>query len=34
MLRDAGVETDRSAPRILPDYRGKAALERYLDIPL
>ncbi|MEI6180839.1 MAG: FAD-binding protein, partial [Chloroflexales bacterium] len=34
MLREAGVETTRTAPRILPDYRGKEALERYLDIPL
>ncbi len=34
MLRESGVETTRTAPRILPDYRGKEALERYLDIPL
>ena len=34
MLRDANIETTRTAPRILPDYRGKEALERYLDIPL
>ena len=34
MLHEAGVETTRTAPRILPDYRGKEALERYLDIPL
>ncbi|RRR68325.1 MAG: FAD-binding protein, partial [Candidatus Viridilinea halotolerans] len=33
-MRDAGVVTTRTAPRILPDYRGKEALERYLDIPL
>jgi succinate dehydrogenase / fumarate reductase flavoprotein subunit len=32
-LRDAGIETQRAAPRILPEYRGKEALERYLDIP-
>jgi len=34
MLREANIETTRTAPRILPDYRGKEALERYLDIPL
>ncbi|MBP1467264.1 FAD-binding protein [Candidatus Chloroploca sp. M-50] len=34
MLHDAGIETTRTAPRILPDYRGKEALDRYLDIPL
>lgn len=34
MLRDTGVDGDRVAPRILPDYRGKEALERYLDIAL
>jgi succinate dehydrogenase/fumarate reductase flavoprotein subunit len=33
-LHQAGVATERTAPRILPDYRGKEALERYLDIPL
>ncbi|PDW03051.1 FAD-binding protein [Candidatus Viridilinea mediisalina] len=33
-MRDAGIKTTRTAPRILPDYRGKEALERYLDIPL
>lgn len=33
MLREAGVESQRTAPRILPDYRGKEALERYLDVP-
>jgi succinate dehydrogenase / fumarate reductase flavoprotein subunit len=33
LLRDAGIETERAAPRILPEYRGKEALERYLDIP-
>jgi succinate dehydrogenase/fumarate reductase flavoprotein subunit len=33
-LHLAGVATERTAPRILPDYRGKEALERYLDIPL
>ncbi len=34
MLRDAGIETTRTAPRILPEYRGKEALERQLDIPI
>ncbi len=34
MLRAAGVDRDRTAPRLLPDYRGREALERYLDIPL
>lgn len=34
LLEAAGIETTRTAPRILPDYRGKEALERYLDIPL
>ncbi len=34
MLREAGIETARTAPRILPDYRGKEALERYLDVPV
>jgi succinate dehydrogenase / fumarate reductase flavoprotein subunit len=34
MLREANIDTTRTAPRILPDYRGKEALERYLDIPL
>lgn len=34
MLEDAGIETTRTAPRILPEYRGKEALERHLDIPI
>lgn len=34
LLREAAIDTTRTAPRILPDYRGKEALERYLDIPL
>jgi succinate dehydrogenase / fumarate reductase flavoprotein subunit len=34
MLDEAGIETSRTAPRILPEYRGKEALERQLDIPL
>ncbi len=33
-LQAVGIETTRTAPRILPDYRGREALERYLDIPL
>lgn len=32
MLRDAGVQTERTAPVLLPDYRGKAAIERHLDV--
>ena len=31
-LRDAGIETDRKSPILLPDYRGKAVLARLLDI--
>lgn len=34
MIQEAGIETTRTAPHILPEYRGKEALERYLDIPL
>ncbi len=34
MLRDAGIQTTRTAPLLLPDYRGKEALERQLDIVL
>jgi succinate dehydrogenase / fumarate reductase flavoprotein subunit len=34
MLHEANIETERTAPRILPEYRGKEALERSLDIPL
>ncbi len=34
MLREANIDTERTAPRLLPDYRGKEALERYLDIPI
>jgi succinate dehydrogenase / fumarate reductase flavoprotein subunit len=32
MLQEAGVETERTAPMILPEYRGKEAIERHLDI--
>lgn len=32
MLRETGIETERTAPIILPDYRGKEAIERHLDI--
>ncbi len=32
MLRDAGIETKRKAPILLPEYRGKAALSRMIDI--
>jgi succinate dehydrogenase / fumarate reductase flavoprotein subunit len=32
MLVEAGINTERKAPMILPDYRGKAAIERQLDI--
>ncbi len=31
-LSDAGVKTDRRAPMLLPDYRGKEVLSRALDI--
>jgi succinate dehydrogenase / fumarate reductase flavoprotein subunit len=31
-LAEAGIKTERKAPMILPEYRGKEALERYLDI--
>jgi len=30
MLSDAGVETDRKAPMLLPEYRGKRTLEHQL----
>jgi hypothetical protein len=30
MLADAGVETDRKAPMLLPEYRGKRTLEHQL----
>ena len=31
-LKSAGIETDRKAPMILPDYRREAVLERQLNI--
>jgi succinate dehydrogenase / fumarate reductase flavoprotein subunit len=31
-LADAGIQTDRRAPILLPDYRGKAVLARLLDL--
>jgi succinate dehydrogenase/fumarate reductase flavoprotein subunit len=34
MLKDGGVKTDRKAPLLLPEYRGKAAMSRALDIDL
>jgi len=32
MLSDAGIKTDRKTPMLLPEYRGKEALSRALDI--
>ncbi len=32
MLKDAGIEEERKAPIILPEYRGKAVLARMIDI--
>ncbi|KAA0003639.1 MAG: FAD-binding protein [Thermoplasmata archaeon] len=32
MLKEAGVKTKRRSPMLLPDYRGKEALSRALDI--
>ncbi len=32
LLKEAGIETDRRAPIILPEYRGKAALARMIDV--
>jgi succinate dehydrogenase / fumarate reductase flavoprotein subunit len=34
MLKDAGIETERKAPMLLPEYRGKSALSRALDIEI
>jgi succinate dehydrogenase / fumarate reductase flavoprotein subunit len=31
-LKAAGIDTDRRAPIILPEYRGKAALARMIDV--
>ncbi|MDH5782420.1 MAG: FAD-binding protein [Candidatus Bathyarchaeota archaeon] len=32
MLKEAGIETDRKAPILLPEYRGEKVLSRALDI--
>ncbi len=32
MLKDAGIKTDRKAPILIPDYRGKAVLARMIDV--
>lgn len=32
MLKDAGINTKRKAPILLPEYRGKAVLARMIDI--
>jgi succinate dehydrogenase/fumarate reductase flavoprotein subunit len=32
MLRAAGIKPDRRAPMLLPEYRGKAALARMIDV--
>ena len=32
MLKDAGIKPERRAPMLLPDYRGKAALARMIDV--
>jgi succinate dehydrogenase / fumarate reductase flavoprotein subunit len=32
MLKDAGIKTQRRAPILLPDYRGKAVLARMIDV--
>ena len=32
LLKEAGVDTTRKAPVLLPDYRGKAVLARMIDI--
>lgn len=31
-LDEAGIETDRKAPMLLPEYRGEKVLERHLDV--
>jgi succinate dehydrogenase / fumarate reductase flavoprotein subunit len=31
-MKNAGIKTDRKAPMVLPDYRGKQVLSRALDI--
>jgi len=32
MLKKAGIEHERKAPILLPDYRGKAVLARMIDV--
>ncbi|HEC78719.1 MAG TPA: FAD-binding protein [candidate division WOR-3 bacterium] len=32
LLKEAGIETTRKAPILLPDYRGKAVLARMIDV--
>jgi succinate dehydrogenase / fumarate reductase flavoprotein subunit len=32
MLKKAGIEPERTAPMLLPDYRGKASLARMIDV--
>jgi len=32
MLQEAGIKPERKAPILLPDYRGKAALARMIDV--
>jgi len=32
MLKESGVETDRKAPVLLPEYRGEKVLSHALDI--
>lgn len=32
MLKEAGIETDRRAPLLLPDYRGEKVVKRTLDV--
>ncbi|MCK4654185.1 MAG: FAD-binding protein, partial [Candidatus Cloacimonetes bacterium] len=32
MIKEAGIKTNRKAPILLPEYRGKAALARMIDI--
>ena len=32
MLKEAGIKTERKAPMLLPDYRGKAVLARMIDV--
>jgi len=32
MLQEAGIKPDRRSPILLPDYRGKRALARLIDV--